>query len=156
MREKVLTTARRLGLEFRMSNTADPARTVPAAALAAGCEEDRIARTEVWVADGEPVAVTVLGLDAVDRDRLCSLLDCAEARPASRAEVRAVTGFAAGSVCVIGHDLPVVIDEALLERERVWTLAGDASSLVELSPRALAERLGATVGSVAARDGRPG
>jgi prolyl-tRNA editing enzyme YbaK/EbsC (Cys-tRNA(Pro) deacylase) len=143
-------------LDVRVRNASNPARTVPAAALEAGCEEGQVARTEVFVADGDPVAVMLLGADVVDRERLCSLLDCAEVRPASPGEVRAVTGFAPGSVCVIGHELPVVLDEALLEQERVWTLAGDANSLVELPTRALAECLGAVVGPVVARNGLAG
>jgi prolyl-tRNA editing enzyme YbaK/EbsC (Cys-tRNA(Pro) deacylase) len=153
VRENVLTTARKLGLDVRVRSTETPARTVPAAAAAAGCEEDRVARTEVFVADGDPVAVVCLATDVVDRERLCALLDCAVIRPASAGEVRAVSGFAAGSVCMIGHELPLVLDEALMERERVWTTAGDANSLVEVPTRALADRLGATVGRVASRNG---
>jgi prolyl-tRNA editing enzyme YbaK/EbsC (Cys-tRNA(Pro) deacylase) len=150
MREKVITTARRLGLDVRVATADAPARTVSATATAVGCEEASVARTEVFVADGEPVAVVTLGMQSVDLDRLCALLDCAEVRPASPAEVRAVTGFPPGGVCVIGHELPVVLDEALLAKERVWTLAGDPSSFVELPTKGLAECLGATVGSVAA------
>jgi prolyl-tRNA editing enzyme YbaK/EbsC (Cys-tRNA(Pro) deacylase) len=153
MREKVISTARRLGLDVRVASTSHPARTVDAAASAVGCDQARIARSEVFVADGDPVVVVTPGTHRVDLDRLCGLLDCAEARPASPAEVRAVTGFPPGGVCPFGHDLPVILDDAVLEQERVWTLGGDSNTLVEFPTRELAERLGATVGSIAARNG---
>jgi prolyl-tRNA editing enzyme YbaK/EbsC (Cys-tRNA(Pro) deacylase) len=153
MRDNVITAARRLGLDVRVAHLGAPARTVDAAAIAVGCDESRVARTEVFVADGEPVAVVTAGRATVDPDRLCALLDCAEVRRASASEVRAVTGFPATGICCIGHDLPVVLDEALLEHERVWTLAGDATSFLEVPVRELAERLGATVGSVASTNG---
>ena len=153
MRDKVIDTARRLGLDVRVASAPTPARTENAAALAVGCEEVRLARTEVFVADGEPVAVVAPGGATIDSNLLCALLDCAEVRPASASEVRAVTGFPVTGVCCIGHELPVVLDEALLEQERVWTRAGDASSFVELSVRDLVERVGATVGPVARANG---
>jgi prolyl-tRNA editing enzyme YbaK/EbsC (Cys-tRNA(Pro) deacylase) len=153
MREKVMSTARKLGLDIRVAGTDHPARTVEAAARAMGCERARIARTEVFVADGDPVVVVTAGTHEVDLDLLCGLLDCAEARLASPSEIRAVTGFPAAGLCPIGHELPVVLDDALLEQDRVWTLAGDVSTLVEFRTRDLAERLGATVGAIAARNG---
>ena len=148
MRDKVITTARLLGLDVRVRSAATPARTENDAALAVGCDAARLTRTEIFVADGEPVAVVTCGGATIDPDRLCTLLDCAEVRPASASEVRAVTGFPVTGICCIGHDLPVVLDEALLEQERVWTRAGDASSFLELPVRELVERLGATVGPV--------
>jgi prolyl-tRNA editing enzyme YbaK/EbsC (Cys-tRNA(Pro) deacylase) len=152
MRERVITAARDLGLELRVTSAPQPARTVEAAARAVACEPSRIARAEVWVADGDPVVIVLSGTRQVDPERACALLDCAEIRRAGAAEVRSITGFAPGSLCAIGAGLPVVIDEALLRHERVWTLAGDSSSLAEVASRELAARLEATVGEVVAPD----
>ena len=49
-------------------------------------------------------------------------------------EVRAATGFAIGGVPPFGHDLPVILDEELLEHERVWAAAGDPHSLFSGGP----------------------
>ena len=151
MRERVIATARELGLDLRLASTGRPARTVDAAADAVGCDPDQIARAEEWVADGDPVVVVVRGRREVDPERACALLDCAEIRPAAPGEVRSITGFPATSLCPIGHELPVVMDEEVLRHERVWTLGGDSTTLVQVLSRDLAERLGATVGEVARR-----
>src|SRR5687768_17069543 len=102
MRENVINAARRLGLDVRVAGMDHPARTVEAAASAMGCERARIARTEVFVADGDPIVVVTPGTHEVDLDLLCALLDCAEARAASPAEIRAVTGFPAAGLCPFG------------------------------------------------------
>jgi prolyl-tRNA editing enzyme YbaK/EbsC (Cys-tRNA(Pro) deacylase) len=73
------------------------------------------------------------------------VLDCAEARQAQPDEVRAATGFPVGGVPPVAHDLPVVLDEALLAHDRVWAAGGDGNSLFEVDPRVLAERIGARV-----------
>ncbi len=149
MREKVIAAAKELGLELRLANTAQPTRTVDAAATAVGCDAAEIASAEVWVADGDPVVIVLSGGREVDTERVCALLDCAEIRRAGPGEVRSITGFPATSVSPIGHGLPVVMDEELLRHERIWTVGGDSTTLVEVSSRELAERLDATVGDAA-------
>ncbi len=52
----------------------------------------------------------------------------------------------------IPHQVPVVIDEALLRHERVWAACGDGNSVFEVDIRELAERSGAAVVPLAAED----
>lgn len=140
-----MDAARRIGLDAEVRTLDQPTRTVPEAAAAVGCETARIAKSIVFLADGEPVVCVASGAHRIDPDRLCEVLDCALARPATAEEVRAATGFAAGGVPPLGHDLPVVLDADLLECETVFASGGDGSSLFEVDPRELAERLGARV-----------
>ncbi|HWH43266.1 MAG TPA: YbaK/EbsC family protein [Thermoleophilaceae bacterium] len=149
MRERVRTKARELGLDVHVRTLEAPTRTVDEAAVAVGCEAARIAKSIVFVADGEPVLCVASGAHRIDLDRLCDVLDCAEARPATPDEVRAATGFPVGGVAPFGHDLPVVMDETLLGHESVWAAGGDGNSLFEVDPRALADCTGARVASVA-------
>ena len=128
-----------------MQRLNDSTRTVKDAAAAVGCDESEIAKSIVFVADGDPVVCVASGRHRIDTDKLADLLDVAEIRQAKADEVRAATGFAIGGVPPFGHDLPVLFDEALLDHERVWAAAGDPHSLFEVDPRELAECIRARI-----------
>jgi len=148
MRASVIHVARSLGLEVRMTSVERPAQTAGAAAAAIGCHEAQIAKTQVFVADGEPVLCVASGSHPVDLDKLCDVLDSASARPAGPEEVRAATGFPPGSIPPFAHSLAVVLDEALLDHDRIWAAGGDCSTLFAVDPRELADRIGATVAGI--------
>jgi prolyl-tRNA editing enzyme YbaK/EbsC (Cys-tRNA(Pro) deacylase) len=150
MREKVISAARERGMKLDVRRLEGSAATVEQAARAVGCEAAQIARSTVFVADGDPVICVAPGERGIDSEKLCDALDCAEARPAAPGEVRAATGFAVGGVSPIAHELPMVIDEALLEYELVYAAAGDGHSLFAVEPVALARSAGALVAAVAA------
>jgi prolyl-tRNA editing enzyme YbaK/EbsC (Cys-tRNA(Pro) deacylase) len=151
MREKVIEAARDLGLDVSVNTLETPTRTVQEAAAAVGCDPAQIAKSLVFVADGEPVLCVASGAHRVDLEKLCDAIDCAEARQASPDEVRAATGYSIGGVPPFAHGLHrVIFDEALLRHERVWAAGGDGCTLFEIDPRVLSERIGATVADVAA------
>ena len=145
MRDRLAACAKELGLEVHVRRLSASTRTVKDAAEAMGCEEAEIAKSIVFVADGDPVVCVASGRHRIDTDRLADLLDVAEVRQAAADEVRAATGFAIGGVPPFGHDLPVLFDEALLEHERVWAAAGDPNSLFEVEPQKLADCIRARV-----------
>src|ERR687896_1510205 len=128
MREKVLDSARDLGLDVTVQRLERSTRTVAEAAEAVGCKEGEIAKSVVFVADGDPVVCIASGSHRVDPDKLADALDAAEVRQASPEEVRAATGFPIGGVPPFGHGLPVVLDEALLDYATVWAAGGDGNS----------------------------
>jgi prolyl-tRNA editing enzyme YbaK/EbsC (Cys-tRNA(Pro) deacylase) len=148
MNERVLTAARELGLQVDMTKFERPTRTVDEAAEAVGCQPAKIAKSIVFVADGDPVVVVASGARRVDTIALCEVLDCAEARPASPEEVRAATGFSPGGVPPFSHGLPVVMDQALLDEGRIWAAGGDGNTVFEVDAKKLADCTGATVASV--------
>jgi prolyl-tRNA editing enzyme YbaK/EbsC (Cys-tRNA(Pro) deacylase) len=150
MNERVLTAARELGLQVDMTKFERPTRTVNEAAQAVGCQPAQIAKSIVFVADGDPVVVVASGARRIDPDALCRVLDCAEARPASAEEVRAATGFSPGGVPPFSHGLPVIIDQALLDEGRVWAAGGDGNTVFEVDAEKLAKCTGATVAPVGA------
>ena len=149
MREKVIDSARALGLEVQVMRLPESTATVAEAASAVDCPPSRIAKSIVFVADGDPVLCIVSGAHRADTGQLADVLDAAEVRPASPDEVRAATGFSVGGVPPFGHDLPVVLDVVLLEQETVWAAGGDGHSLFEVDPRALVGCTGATVAVLA-------
>jgi prolyl-tRNA editing enzyme YbaK/EbsC (Cys-tRNA(Pro) deacylase) len=148
MNERVLTAARELGLQVDMTKFERPTRTVGEAAEAVGCQPAKIAKSIVFVADGDPVVVVASGARRIDTIALCEVLDCAEARPASPEEVRAATGFSPGGVPPFSHGLPVVMDQALLDEGRIWAAGGDGNTVFEVDAKKLADCTGATVASV--------
>lgn len=145
MNDKVIRGARELGLEVRVQRLEASTRTVGDAARAVGCQEAEIAKSIVFIADGDPIVCIASGEHRIDTEKLADALDVAQVRQASAAEVRAATGFAVGGVPPFGHSLPVIFDEALLGHERVWAAAGDPHSLFCVSPRELADCTGCTV-----------
>ncbi len=148
MRDRVAASARSLGLELRVQRLEASTRTVSDAAVAVGCQEAEIAKSIVFVADGDPVVCVASGRHRIDVDKLADALDVAEVRQAGADEVRAATGFAIGGVPPFGHDLPVILDEELLAHDRVWAAAGDPHSLFCVDPRELARCTQARVAEV--------
>lgn len=149
MREKVIASAKALGLEVDVRRLDASTATVQAAALAVGCKDAQIAKSLVFVADGDPVVCIASGAHRVDPDRLADVLDVAEVRQATPEEVRAATGFSVGGVPPFGHGLPVVFDQTLLDHDCVWAAGGDGQSLFEIDPKALAGCTSAIVAPVA-------
>jgi len=149
MRQKVIDRARELGLEVDVRRLSGGTATVGDAARAVGCDEAEIAKSLVFVADGDPVLCIASGSHRVDLGLLADALDVAQVRQATPDEVRAATGFSVGGVPPFGHDLPVVFDQSLLEHDRVYAAGGDGHSLFEVDPRRLLECTGATAAPVA-------
>ena len=125
VRDRLAECARDLGIEVQVQRLEASTRTVADAATAVGCQEAEIAKSIVFVADGDPVVCVASGQHRMDVEKVADALDVAEVRQAQADEVRAATGFAIGGVPPFGHDLPVLFDEALLNHERVWAAAGD-------------------------------
>jgi prolyl-tRNA editing enzyme YbaK/EbsC (Cys-tRNA(Pro) deacylase) len=149
VKEKVILDARELGLDVEVQRLEQSTRTVGDAARAVGCEEAEIAKSIVFVADGDPVVCIASGEHRIDTDKLAEALDAAEVRQAGADEVRAATGYPIGGVAPFGHGLPVIFDEALLRHKRIWAAAGDPHSLFCVEPRELADCVSATVAPVA-------
>jgi prolyl-tRNA editing enzyme YbaK/EbsC (Cys-tRNA(Pro) deacylase) len=148
MRSKVKEAATELGLVLELKTLNKSTATVADAAAALGVEPGQIAKSIVFVMDGEPVVVVASGRHRIDQTKVCDALDCAEGRQASADEVRAATGFPIGGVPPIGHGLPVVFDTALLEYDVVYAAGGDGNTLFEVAPRQLAGCVHALVAPV--------
>jgi prolyl-tRNA editing enzyme YbaK/EbsC (Cys-tRNA(Pro) deacylase) len=145
MVEKVIRAARELGLDIDIRTLERPTRTVAEAAAAVGAEPAQIAKSLVFVSDGDPVVAVVSGAHRADMDLLADAFDCAEVRQASPDEVRAATGFSVGGVPPFGHRLPVVFDEALCDQELIYAAGGDGNTLFAVDPKKLARAIDARI-----------
>lgn len=146
MKDKVVKAARELGLQVDVKTLDQPTRTVAEAARAVSCSEAQIAKTLVFVADGDPVLVVASGAHRVDPGVLGDIFDVAEVRQANPDEVRVATGYPVGGVSPLGcAGLPVAFDEDLLAYDRIYVAGGDGNTLFEVAPRTLADAIHARV-----------
>ena len=145
MVEKVIKTARQLGLEIEVKRLEKSTRTVAEAAEAVGAEPAQIAKSIVFLSDGDPVVAVVSGAHRADMDLLADAFDCAEVTQASPDDVRAATGFSVGGVPPFGHSLPVVFDETLCDHDLIYAAGGDGNTLIAVEPKALARAIDARI-----------
>src|SRR4051794_13370922 len=71
MRSKVKEAADELGLSVELRTLGEPTATVAQAAAALGVEEGQIAKSIVFVMDGEPVVVVASGRHRIDQTKVC-------------------------------------------------------------------------------------
>src|SRR5918912_1884486 len=102
MREKVVSAARQLGLDVQVRTLDQPTRTVAEAAAALDVEAGQIAKSLVFLADGEPVVIVASGAHRVDVDQLALACDCAVIDKATPDAVRAATAVPVGGVPQFG------------------------------------------------------
>jgi prolyl-tRNA editing enzyme YbaK/EbsC (Cys-tRNA(Pro) deacylase) len=126
-------------------------RTSADAAAAIGTTIAQIAKTLVFLADGEPVLVIASGPDRVSEQRLGEHLGANISRADADA-VRRATGFPIGGVPPVGHarELPVVIDGALLEHDEIWSAGGTPNAVFPTTPAELIRITGGEVVDVRA------
>jgi Cys-tRNA(Pro) deacylase len=126
-------------------------KTAAAAAEAVGCDTAQIASSIVAVAGDEAVVVVTSGANRVDMDKVAALRGADDARMAEPDEVKDATGWSIGGVPPICHetDVPVLIDETLLDHEEVWAAAGTPTAVWPIDPDRLRELSGAEPADVA-------
>jgi Cys-tRNA(Pro) deacylase len=145
--ERVQEALDKFGLESRVVRLPESTRTAPEAARAVGCEVGAIAKSLLFMADGEPVLVVCSGDRRVDTARLARIMNVSEVKMAPAEEVRRITGFAIGGVPPVGHATKVrtLIDSSLLRWPTVYAAAGAHDALFPIDPRRLAEVSGGEV-----------
>jgi prolyl-tRNA editing enzyme YbaK/EbsC (Cys-tRNA(Pro) deacylase) len=132
------------------------AHTSAEAAAALGVSVDQIAKSLVFVADGEPVLIVLCGSDRLDPARLGQHLGATRVRRADADTVRDATGFPIGGVSPVGHadGLRVLVDRALATYPVVWAAGGTPNAVF---PTSFAELLSASGGEPAdVRESRAG
>jgi prolyl-tRNA editing enzyme YbaK/EbsC (Cys-tRNA(Pro) deacylase) len=138
------------GIDAQVVRLAGSTRTAPEAAAAVGCDVGAIAKSLLFMADGEPLLVICGGDRRVDPAKVSALAGAGSVKMASAEEVRLHTGFAIGGVPPIGHVTPIrkLMDERMLRWPVIYAAAGAHDALFPIEPGLLAEKSGATVGDV--------
>ncbi|MFB6271189.1 MAG: YbaK/EbsC family protein [Halobacterium sp.] len=139
------------GVDVDVHEFEDGTKTAQDAADAIGCDVAQIASSIVVVADGDPVVVVTSGANRVDLGKVAVLRDASDARMAEADEVKEATGWSIGGVPPICHatDVPVLLDETLLDHDEVWAAAGTPDAVWPVQPERLRDLSGATPADVA-------
>lgn len=150
--ERVQQAIDACGLESRVVRLPNSTRTAPEAAQAVGCEVGAIAKSLLFMADGEPVLVVCAGDRRVNTVTLAILLGASNVKMASADDVRVITGYAIGGVPPLGHATPVrtLMDTSLLLWPIVYAAAGAHDALFPVDPNRLLEASGATPADIGA------
>lgn len=125
--------------------------TCELAAAAVGVKVAQIAKTLMFLADGNPVLVVTCGDRKINTKKLGKELGVKKVRFADADSVLHYTGFTPGGVCPFGVDdsIAICLDKSLYDYEVVYAAAGTANSALPVAPERLREILSARVVEVA-------
>ncbi len=148
--ERVQEALNAVGVEAKVLRLPDSTRTAPEAAKAVGCDVGAIAKSLLFMADGEPLLVVCGGDRRVDTARVAQLVGAASVKMAPAEEVRRITGYAIGGVPPLGHATSVrtLLDRSLLRWPLVYAAAGAHDALFSIDPQTLLKATGATLADV--------
>jgi prolyl-tRNA editing enzyme YbaK/EbsC (Cys-tRNA(Pro) deacylase) len=131
-------------LEFEPGSTA----TAPLAAARIGVRVGQIAKSLLFLGkDGRHAMLVCPGDHKVSSSKMKAALGF-KTRMANAAETLQATGFEPGGVCPFGIDagIPILVDQALAQYERIFPAAGTDSSGVPMSFAQLVAITGGRVG----------
>lgn len=116
-------------LEFDVSSA-----TVELAAVAVGCEPERIAKTMSFKLDEEPILIVLAGDARIDNSKYKGQFHT-KAKMLNQEEVAEFIGHAVGGVCPFGinEGVTVYLDESLKRFTTVFPACGSSNSAIELT-----------------------
>lgn len=117
------------------------------AAQALGVTSGQIAKSLVFMADGQPLLVVTCGDKKVNTKLLAKAVNAKKIRFADAEQVAEHTGFPPGGVSPLGllTDIPVYLDQSLYDYDVVYAAAGTANSALPVFPERLKEVTGAEI-----------
>lgn len=135
------------GFEPDVAEFPEGTKTAADAADAVGCDVAQIASSLAFVVDGEFVVSVTSGANRVSETALAAHFGASpdDVEMADADRIRETLGWSIGGVPPFPHetDVPVVLDETLLEHETVWAAAGTPTAVFPIDPDRLREFAGA-------------
>jgi prolyl-tRNA editing enzyme YbaK/EbsC (Cys-tRNA(Pro) deacylase) len=112
--------------------------TVEDAAQALAVPVERIAKSILFLADGQPLLVIANGTSRIDYKRLAEYLNLPrkKVRMASPEDVLAIAGFVVGSMPPFGHKtaLRTLLEAGLFDQPEVYAGGGDINAMLRVTP----------------------
>ena len=132
--EKVREYFKDFGIDDRILEFEVSSATVALAARALGCEENRIAKTLSFLADGKAVLIVCAGDAKIDNPKFKAQFHT-KAKMLSPEQVTELVGHAVGGVCpfAVNDGVRVFLDESLRRFETVFPACGSSNSAIELT-----------------------
>lgn len=144
---------REAGADFVLLYRETPTRSAAEGAAAFRIEPGQTAPALVLEGEGRPLVwIASGGRGRLDLEEAARILGVSSVRLASPGRAKEVTGFVVGSLPLLPHDLPCVVDEELLRYPRVYGGTGDPLWTLAVAPEALL-RLNRVVARHPAREG---
>ncbi|MBI4359347.1 MAG: YbaK/EbsC family protein [Candidatus Nealsonbacteria bacterium] len=138
--QKIRESLESFGLEGRVLELPQTARTAADAARALGCQLGQIAKSIVFKTKiiGRPVLVIASGSNRIDEEKIARVIG----EGVEKAEADFVlekTGYVIGGVPPLGHreKIQTLIDEDLGQYEEIWAAAGTSHAVFKLTPSEL-------------------
>jgi prolyl-tRNA editing enzyme YbaK/EbsC (Cys-tRNA(Pro) deacylase) len=127
---------RRSVVDATIEEFPDGTPTAEDAARQIGCAVDEIVKTIVLVTDRGFVLALVPGDRRADEAKVAAAAYAPAARIATRDEVPLATGFEVGAVAPFPNRgvSGVLLEQSLLQHERVWVGAGTTRHMASLAP----------------------
>jgi Cys-tRNA(Pro) deacylase len=149
----ITAAARERGVEIETKEFPEGTRTAEDAAYAIGVTVGQIVKSLAFAADGNIVIALVSGTNRLDEGRLADATGASAVTRADADAVRAATGYPIGGVPPFGYatELPVFVDEDLLDHDVVWAAAGTPRDVFAISPADLVRVSGGRVAELAQR-----
>jgi len=106
------------------------------AAAATGLPLQRVIKSLVLTADGEPVIIIIPGTCRVDKDKLKATLGVRKVQIVSFAEAERYSGYPPGATPPVYHKkiTKVVMDQRVMQFDTVYGGGGSRQKLIELKP----------------------
>lgn len=106
------------------------------AAAATGLPLQRVIKSLVLTADGEPVITIIPGTCRVDKDKLKATLGVRKVQIVSFAEAERYSGYPPGATPPVYHKkiTKVVMDQRVMQFDTVYGGGGSRQKLIELKP----------------------
>jgi Cys-tRNA(Pro) deacylase len=132
---RVAQTLEKEGLQEANFIVHPKAETVDEHTENTGVEEEQIIKTLIFIGE-RPVAVLCPGNTSVETEKLEEILET-DVRMANPEEVTEETGYIVGGVSPFDLDIPVYMEENILDMDRVKPAAGSRVVGVNLEPEDL-------------------
>ena len=132
--EKVRNYFRPFDIEDRIREFSVSSATVELAAVAAGVEGARIAKSLSFKVDEQPIIIVAAGDTKVDNSRYKAYFHT-KAKMLTHEEAHTLIGHDVGGVCpfALPEGVRVYLDESLRRFDTVFPAAGSANSAIELT-----------------------
>lgn len=132
--EKVKEYFKQFGIENKIIELSQSSATVELAAIALGCEGQRIAKTLSFLVEEKPILIVTAGDAKIDNKKYRTFFN-AKAKMIAFEEVEKYIGHNVGGVCPFGikPNVKVYLDESLKRFNTVFPACGSSNSAIELT-----------------------
>ena len=132
--EKVRAYFRKFHMEERILEFPVSSATVELAAVAVGCEPQRIAKTLSFMVGEKPILIVAAGDAKIDNPKYKAQF-ATKAKMLSHDQAAELIGHAVGGVCpfAVNDGVAVYLDESLKRFASVYPACGSSNSAIELT-----------------------